>query len=216
MGNIIKKETQFLNKMYDAINERFYGNELPQVVLTIQGERAGLKNTFGWFWAERWGKDNHEINITAENFNQKPFGLLTTLHHEMIHLKAHINNIKDTTRQGRWHNKRFAELCIEHGLNVVKCDQIGHRTPHDYDDQSDQMKTFYNELKENPNFQKVETELFQIKRVSNTKPKKETKKVKWVLITCECGFEFKVKEQDQESVCSCAMCGEMLSHFDEN
>jgi hypothetical protein len=55
--------------------------------------------------------------------------VLRTLLHEGAHSLAHATDVKDTSHQGRWHNKRFAALAHQMGL-VVESDRcIGHVTP---------------------------------------------------------------------------------------
>jgi hypothetical protein len=45
--------------------------------------------------------------------------VLDTLLHEAAHGLAHARTIKDTSRQGRWHNQRYAKLAREVGLEVT-------------------------------------------------------------------------------------------------
>ena len=48
-----------------------------------------------------------------------------TLLHEMCHLYALENDIKDTSRAGIYHNKKFKQISEEHGLQVFEEDKIG-------------------------------------------------------------------------------------------
>jgi hypothetical protein len=50
--------------------------------------------------------------------------VLTTLLHEAAHALAHERGVKDTSRQGRWHNAKFKALAEELGIEVTKA-----RTP---------------------------------------------------------------------------------------
>jgi hypothetical protein len=45
--------------------------------------------------------------------------------HEAAHGLAHARKISDTSRQGRYHNRRYATLAGELGLDVVHLDPIG-------------------------------------------------------------------------------------------
>jgi len=47
-----------------------------------------------------------------------PRDVLGTLLHEAAHGMAATRQIKDTSRQGRYHNRRFAELAAELGITV--------------------------------------------------------------------------------------------------
>jgi hypothetical protein len=51
--------------------------------------------------------------------------VLGTLLHEAAHGLAHARQIKDTTRQGRWHNARYRDLARELGLDVAQAPGIG-------------------------------------------------------------------------------------------
>jgi len=51
--------------------------------------------------------------------------VLGTLLHEAAHALAHVRGIKDTSRQGRWHNARFKTLAEEVGIEVTKDPRIG-------------------------------------------------------------------------------------------
>ncbi len=51
--------------------------------------------------------------------------VLGTLLHEAAHALAHVRGIKDTSRQGRWHNARFKALAEELGIEVTKDSRIG-------------------------------------------------------------------------------------------
>jgi hypothetical protein len=54
-----------------------------------------------------------------------PVDVLGTLLHEAAHAAAHVRGIKDTSRQGRWHNARFKALAEELGIEVAKDPAIG-------------------------------------------------------------------------------------------
>jgi hypothetical protein len=51
--------------------------------------------------------------------------VLATLLHEAAHALAHVRGIKDTSRQGRWHNARFKALAEEVGIAVEKDPRLG-------------------------------------------------------------------------------------------
>lgn len=109
-----------LYKAYNKLNERFYNNELPEVMIVIF--ETAKQNAYGWFTPSKVWKDvdgtteMHEIAMSAEYMNRDWIQVMQTLHHEMIHLYCHINNIKDTSRNGRYHNGKFKEQCEKHGF----------------------------------------------------------------------------------------------------
>ena len=108
-----------LHKAFNYLNKAYYDNKLPEVVIAIrsQGKRAGV---MGWFTpAKVWSdgeSEKHEIVITAETLNRDGMDIMRTLHHEMIHLYCETNGIKDTSRNGAYHNKNFKEECLKRGF----------------------------------------------------------------------------------------------------
>lgn len=116
-------------KAFNKLNETFYNNELPEVMIVIF--ETARKNAYGWFTPSKVWTDKekttemHEIAMSAEYMNRDWITVMQTLHHEMIHLYCHINNIKDTSRNGRYHNKKFKEACEAHGLkfDIVEPDK---------------------------------------------------------------------------------------------
>jgi hypothetical protein len=63
--------------------------------------------------------------IGGEGLARGPLDVLGTLLHEATHALAHARGIKDTSRQGRYHNKAFAGLARELGLDVRQIGSIG-------------------------------------------------------------------------------------------
>lgn len=104
-----------LNVTFRAIRERF--PELPNAVLVVG---PGSRKTWGHFAPSSWDSKTakHEIQITGERLSFGPDGVLETLLHEAAHMLGHEREIKDTSRNGRFHNKRFGALAVEVGLVV--------------------------------------------------------------------------------------------------
>lgn len=57
-----------------------------------------------------------EINIGAESLQRTVPEIIATLRHEMVHYYCCVNNIKDTSRNGAYHNERFKTECEKRGL----------------------------------------------------------------------------------------------------
>jgi len=58
----------------------------------------------------RWHDDARqlpEVFVGGEGLARGPAEVLGTLLHEAAHALADVRGIKDTSRQGRWHNARF-------------------------------------------------------------------------------------------------------------
>ena len=114
---------QELYRIFSLLNQHLFNNELPEVQIAVM--ETARKNAYGWFtpskvWTDAEGTiERHEIALSAEYLNLKQddyYKIVETLLHEMIHLYCHVNNIKDTSRQGRYHNKKFKEACEQHGM----------------------------------------------------------------------------------------------------
>ena len=127
--------------------------EVPAAVIVLgagSGHGPGLK--LGHFAAMRWHngsqpapvdddqddeQDGHEhevdpaaerlpeVFVGGEGLARGPADVLATLLHEAADALAHVRGIKDTSRQGRWHNAKFKALAEELGIEVTKDERIG-------------------------------------------------------------------------------------------
>jgi len=95
--------------------------DVPDAVLVVASGSEGKRLNLGHFAPHRWqvnGADRHEVLIGGEGLHRGPLEVLGTLLHEAAHGLANTRQVKDTSRQGRWHNRRFAALAGEPGLQV--------------------------------------------------------------------------------------------------
>jgi hypothetical protein len=103
--------------------------DVPAVMVIVgAGSDRGQLAKWGHFAAQRWQHGPNripEVLVSGEGLNREPEQVLATLLHEATHGLAFIRGIKDTSRQGRWHNKRFAALAGELGLAVDKNSKCG-------------------------------------------------------------------------------------------
>ena len=110
-------------KWFTRINKNFFEDKLPQVTITIQRDNKTGHATHGWMsCAEVWHKGEaqfYELNMTAHSLSRPIEESISTLIHEMCHLYANVNDIKDVARVGQYHNGKFKEIAESHGL---KCD----------------------------------------------------------------------------------------------
>jgi hypothetical protein len=67
----------------------------------------------------------HEVLIGGEGLHRGPLEVLGTLLHEAAHGLAQARGVQDTSRQGRYHNRRYAQLARELGLDVSSVKPIG-------------------------------------------------------------------------------------------
>lgn len=109
--------------------------DVPDVVVTLGAGSIGVPAgalKLGHFAAERWiaydTKDPAslaELFVGGEGLRRGAEPVLATLLHEAAHGVAHVRGIKDTSRQGRYHNTRFKLLGEELGLTITQAPTIG-------------------------------------------------------------------------------------------
>lgn len=103
--------------------------DVPDVVLTLgNGSARPGHLTLGHFHAGKWATSQSrlaELFIGGEGLSRGPRAVLGTLLHEATHGVAAAYGIRDTSRQGRYHNTRFRELATELGLTVERDPVIG-------------------------------------------------------------------------------------------
>ncbi len=100
--------------------------DVPQVILitgTARTHRFG-EAKLGHFGADRWNTQGGrvpelflagELLVAADGLSAG-WRALETLLHEAAHGVAHTRKVQDCSRQGRYHNKRFAAIATELGL----------------------------------------------------------------------------------------------------
>jgi hypothetical protein len=102
--------------------------EVPAVVIIVGSGTATKHAKYGHFAPVRWQHGEQrlaEVLISGEGLKRPVEEVFTTLLHEAAHALADVRDIKDTSRQGRWHNQKFAELVSELGLDATKDPKIG-------------------------------------------------------------------------------------------
>jgi hypothetical protein len=102
--------------------------DVPDAVLVVASGSEGKRVNWGHFAPHRWqvnGADRHEVLVGGEGLQRGPLEVLGTLLHEAAHGLAQARRIQDTSRQGRYHNRRYAHLARELGLEVTTVKPIG-------------------------------------------------------------------------------------------
>lgn len=108
-----------LERVWQSI--RVHHKDLPRAVIVIA---SGVELThvarWGHWAAGRWqvedGAHVGEVLLAGERFESGAVDVLSTLLHEAAHALAFVRDIKDTSRQGRYHNKRYKALAESVGL----------------------------------------------------------------------------------------------------
>lgn len=122
----ISEITEFLEQAYNALNQHFFCGELPPVIITVQSSPRVYGHYTPWdAWREQ-EQGYREINLGAENLDRPIQNVASTLLHEMVHFHNDLNQIKDVSRGGTYHNKRFKEQAEAHGLTIDYDSRIGY------------------------------------------------------------------------------------------
>lgn len=118
-------------------------DDVPGLLETLEAEvlitsGGTTRPVYGHFAQSAWRFGNGWVHELFLNGDRRGGGhttataaesMLITLLHEAAHAFAQAHGIKDTSRDGRYHNRRFAEIALQLGLEVEKAPVIGHRTP---------------------------------------------------------------------------------------
>lgn len=119
-----------IEDLWSAIQRRH--PDVPDVVVTLGAGTIGTPRgavRLGHFAASRWvdarGGATHELFVAGEGLAQGAVEVAGTLLHEAAHAVAHSRGIKDTSRQGRYHNRRFRALTEGLGLSIHEVPGIG-------------------------------------------------------------------------------------------
>jgi hypothetical protein len=115
-----------LEHAWQTIRQRY--PDVPDAVLVVASGSEGKRLNWGHFAPHRWqvnGADSHEVLVGGEGLHRGPTEVLGTLLHEAAHGLAQARQVQDTSRQGRYHNRRYATLARELGLEVASVKPIG-------------------------------------------------------------------------------------------
>lgn len=120
-------------KLMEEVWERIRDNhpELPAVVIVTGTGMIWGPQRWGHFrangWMARAEGENAATNLAlgemfmaGETMAKGARQVLQTMLHEAAHVLARVRDLKDTSRQGRWHNKVFRTLAEEMGLEHRK------------------------------------------------------------------------------------------------
>lgn len=151
-NNSLKIVIDNLESLFSKFNRRYFNNELQNPIITVSPDTTS--GAYGWCTSwKAWKNTNekheekstvnmaditpenlnkkkeepgfYEINICAEHLSRPFLDICETMLHEMIHLLNLQNNIQDTSRSGKYHNKKYKEVAEQHGLICEKDSKYG-------------------------------------------------------------------------------------------
>lgn len=197
-----------LEKTWTAIQAQH--DELPDAVIVVASGTSGRHPVWGHFAALRWQHGTAklpEILIAGEGLNRPVTDILATLLHEAAHTLAHVRGIKDTSRQGRWHNKKFAQLANELGLDAAKDDKIGWSVTTLQSGTEDAYTTPLRALRKALTaWRHPDTNTAGTSRSSSNNG-----------LTCQCGCDRRIRVSAtvlEAGPITCGICGENFTHED--
>jgi DnaJ domain/SprT-like family len=120
--NVSQAASPILKILEDTWLEiRRWHPDIPPAVIIIASGTDSKHPRWGHHAPGRWnvnGQQYAEVMISGEGLRRTPEDVLGTLLHEAAHALAHARGIKDTSRQGRYHNKHFKTHAEQLGLAV--------------------------------------------------------------------------------------------------
>ena len=123
---MLKNMQEVLEYGFEVLNRVYFNNELPPVVITIMSSPKTYGHfTVGKVWKAEDSRYN-EINISAEHLFRGIAYIMSTMQHELIHFYCQLNDIADTSQNGRYHNKNFKNEAEARGLIISYAQYIGY------------------------------------------------------------------------------------------
>jgi hypothetical protein len=106
-----------LERAYRFFNTRFFGGALPRGVAILVGGDG--RDAAGDYCSRRWHRGERalgQIRIGARVLCGTPIPALTTLLHEMVHLRNDQVGLPDCDPRNQYHNRHFRDLAHLSGL----------------------------------------------------------------------------------------------------
>ncbi len=121
-----QRVANYLVKIFKAVNSEYFNGTLETPTITIQSTVGAYGHiSVNKVWNAN-GTPTYELNIGAETLNRPIENVVATMIHEASHEYALMNNIKDTSNNGVYHNKRFKQIAEEMGrLQIDRHDKYG-------------------------------------------------------------------------------------------
>jgi hypothetical protein len=112
--------------------------DVPHVILTVATGQDGMRPVTKWghFWRDRWitgAAPNAEtprprapeVMLAGERLRDGTEAAVETVLHEAAHALNYAREVEDTSRQGRFHNRKFKAAAEELGLTCEKSTKFG-------------------------------------------------------------------------------------------
>lgn len=176
----IERFLLFLNKKFNL------GLNFDNITILIS---QAHKNTLGYFSPNGFKNDKENLSGLVLNSIHLKTHPYETIAHELAHYYNNQMGIKDTSQNGKYHNKKFkatAEMLL---LSVAEpSDNRGYTYT---SETTDFLSMLQNEFK-------PDTNAFNIKQLIHEKAKKPSRLFKFV---CDCGFIIRTGRLDLKATC---------------
>ena len=171
----------------------------PRVVIAVSSRRT---LSLGWYSPNRWGGKRDAIDEIAILPGTTSAGIhetSNTLVHELAHFVNEALEIRDTCRDGRYHNRRFKGMAENFGLGVQKVTTYGYAATTISTELHRQVNTLVNR-------KQIDTSVFLLKRNQTRAGRTQVK-----LYCTECGmFAYLLKNRIDEFQLLCGKCEKRL------
>lgn len=121
-----KRTIGYLDKLERALNDEYFGGTLPPVIVTVRD----LRGKTGCFvqdavWHREEGGNLMELALCPSALSEPIEEIAAILLHQMVHAYCFVQGIKECSRNGEYHNSKFAEQAFRRGLLVDYDQTIG-------------------------------------------------------------------------------------------
>lgn len=118
--------TCYIDSISELIRNELFEGKLTKPIITLQ-KTTGAYGHFETvpMWQDNEGNKRYEINLGSETITRPIEQVVATLIHEYTHYYNHINGVKDCSRGGTYHNKKFKEEAEKHMIHIEYDSRIG-------------------------------------------------------------------------------------------
>ena len=117
---------EYLNALCGYLNVKYFGGALSRPVIVIVAEDKKSGFTAKGVWQESKGESNSpELSIPASLLKESSQTIAERLLHLLCHRYAKENDLKETTRYGKYHNRVYKRIAETHGLTVTMAEKTG-------------------------------------------------------------------------------------------
>lgn len=104
--------------IFRDLNRRFFNSFLPTPTFYVVAEQSKLSDYDDSIIIHNGTEREYEFSVSVDLLSQPIEILCSEFLHTMCHMHNDIKGVKDTSRQGYYHNKKFRNLARKCGLKV--------------------------------------------------------------------------------------------------